>query len=174
MGEARRVETVVGESPIPNAVYDLRLGDSNRSDRRTDMQMTRSGLETASGPSEWFTGAVFVDAVATPIGGSRLSASSVHFTPGARTAWHMHPNGQTIFVTEGIGLAQCRGEPIQLIRPGDRVFFEPGEEHWHGAAPSHFMTHIAMLEVDDEGNAATWGDHVTDEEYRSAPPSEGG
>jgi quercetin dioxygenase-like cupin family protein len=137
------------------------------------MHMTRSGLETANGPSEWFTGAVFIDAVATPTGGSRLSASSVHFTPGARTAWHMHPNGQTIFVTEGIGVAQCRGEPIQFIRPGDRVFFEPGEEHWHGASPSHFMTHIAMLEVDDEGNAATWGDHVTDEEYASAPPSEG-
>ena len=137
------------------------------------MQMTRSGLETANGPSEWFTGAVFVDAVAAPTGGSRLSASSVHFTPGARTAWHMHPNGQTIFVTEGIGLAQCRGEPIQFIRPGDRVFFEPGEEHWHGASPSHFMTHIAMLEVDDKGNAATWGDHVTDEEYASAPPSKG-
>jgi quercetin dioxygenase-like cupin family protein len=138
------------------------------------MQMTRSGLETATGPSEWFTGAVFVDAVATPTGHSRLSASSVHFTPGARTAWHTHPNGQTIFVTEGIGLAQCRNEPIQLIRPGDRVFFEPSEEHWHGAAPSHFMTHIAMLEVDDEGNAATWGDHVTDEEYSSAPASEDG
>ena len=137
------------------------------------MQMTRSGLETANGPTDWFTGAVFIDAVATPTGGSRLSASSVHFTPGARTAWHMHPNGQTIFVTEGIGLAQCRGEPIQFIRPGDRVFFEPGEEHWHGASPSHFMTHIAMLEVDDEGNAATWGDHVTDEEYASAPSSEG-
>jgi quercetin dioxygenase-like cupin family protein len=137
------------------------------------MQMTRSGLETANGPSEWFTGAVFVDAVAAPTGGSRLSASSVHFTPGARTAWHMHPNGQTIFVTEGIGLAQCRGEPIQFIRPGDRVFFEPGEEHWHGASPSHFMTHIAMLEVDDKGNAATWGDHVTDEEYASAPPPKG-
>ncbi len=137
------------------------------------MQMTRSGLETANGPSEWFTGAVFVDAVAAPTAGSRLSASSVHFTPGARTAWHMHPNGQTIFVTEGIGLAQCRGEPIQFIRPGDRVFFEPDEEHWHGASPSHFMTHIAMLEVDDKGNAATWGDHVTDEEYASAPPSKG-
>jgi quercetin dioxygenase-like cupin family protein len=138
------------------------------------MQMTRSGIETANGPSEWFTGAVFIDAVANPTEGSRLSASSVHFTPGARTAWHTHPNGQTIFVTEGIGLAQCRGGPIQLIRAGDRVFFEPGEEHWHGAAPAHFMTHIAMLEVDDEGKPATWGDHVTDEEYSSLTPSEDG
>ena len=133
------------------------------------MQITRNSVETATGPEEWFTGAVYVDTVAAPSQGSRLSASSVHFTPGARTAWHTHPNGQTIFVTEGAGLCQRRGAPIETIRPGDRVFFEPGEEHWHGAAPSRFMTHLAMLEVDDEGNSATWGDHVTDEQYRAAP-----
>jgi quercetin dioxygenase-like cupin family protein len=92
----------------------------------------------------------------------------VHFTPGARTAWHTHPNGQTIWVTEGSGLCQRRGDPVEIIRPGDRVFFEPGEEHWHGAASNRFMTHIAMLEVDDEGNAATWGDHVSDDEYAAA------
>jgi quercetin dioxygenase-like cupin family protein len=132
--------------------------------RRTRMQITR-GVETSTGPSEWFTGAVFIDAVATPTEWSRLSASSVHFTPGARTAWHRHPRGQTIHVTEGVGLAQCRGGPIEVIRSGDRVLFEPDEEHWHGAAPTHFMTHLAILEVDDDGNAATWGDHVSDEEY---------
>ena len=103
------------------------------------------------------------------VSGSRLSASSVHFTPGARTAWHTHPNGQTIYVTEGIGRCQRRGGPVEVIRPGDRVFFEPGEEHWHGAAPNRFMTHLAMLEVDDEGNSATWGEHVTDEEYSQQP-----
>ena len=129
------------------------------------MQVTRSGTATNAGPSEWFTGAVYIDTVATPSGASRLNASSVHFTPGARTAWHTHPNGQTIYVTEGIGLAQRRDGPIEVIRPGDRVFFEAGEDHWHGAAPDSFMTHIAMLEVDDQGNAAAWGDHVTDEEY---------
>jgi len=134
------------------------------------MQITRNAIETAVGPSEWFTGAVYIDAVATPSDPSRLQASSVHFTPGARTAWHTHPNGQTIYVTEGIGLAQRRGEPIEVIRPGDRVFFEPGEEHWHGAASNRFMTHLAMVEVDDEGNAATWGEHVSDEEYGSALP----
>jgi quercetin dioxygenase-like cupin family protein len=100
------------------------------------MQITRSSTETIAGPSNWFTGAVFIDTVATPSNGSRLSASSVHFTPGARTAWHTHPNGQTIWVIEGIGLVRRRGGPVELIRPGDRVFFEPGEEHWHGAAPS--------------------------------------
>jgi quercetin dioxygenase-like cupin family protein len=116
---------------------------------------------------------VYLDQVAAPAGSSRVSASSVHFTPGARTAWHTHPNGQTIYVTEGVGLAQRRGGPIEVIRPGDRVFFEPGEEHWHGAAPTRFMAHIAIVEVDDDGNPATWGDHVTDEEYGASPPIDG-
>jgi quercetin dioxygenase-like cupin family protein len=131
------------------------------------MQITRSSIETVPGPSDWFTGAVFLDSVAAPSDGSRLQASSVHFTPGARTAWHTHPNGQTIYVLEGIGRAQRRGGPVEEIRPGDRVFFEPGEEHWHGAAPDRFMTHLAMLEVGDDGHPATWLDHVTDEEYGS-------
>ncbi len=134
------------------------------------LRITRYSIDTRPGPSEWFTGAVFLDTVAEPSGTSRLTASSVHFTPGARTAWHTHPNGQTIHVTEGVGVAQGRGGPIEVIRPGDRVYFAPGEEHWHGAAPTRFMTHLAMLEVDDEGNSATWGAHVTDEEYGAAPP----
>ncbi|MGE5747121.1 MAG: cupin domain-containing protein [Solirubrobacterales bacterium] len=133
------------------------------------MQLTRNSIETAPGPTEWFTGAVYMDTVASPTEASRLWAINAHFTPGARTAWHTHPNGQTIYVTEGIGLCQRRGGPIEVIRPGDRVFFEPGEEHWHGAAPDRFMTHLAMLEVDDEGNHATWLEHVTDEEYDAAP-----
>jgi quercetin dioxygenase-like cupin family protein len=133
------------------------------------MQVTRNSVETRAGPSEWFTGVVFIDAVAAPSNGSRLSASNVHFTPGARTAWRTHPNGQTIWVTEGIGLAQSRGGPIEVIRPDDRVFFAPGEDHWHGAAPNRFLVHLAMLDVDDEGNAAVWGEHVTDVEYAAAP-----
>ena len=133
------------------------------------MQITRNSIESGRGPSDWFTGAVYVDAVAAPSNGSRLSASSVHFTPGARTAWHIHPNGQTIYVVEGVGRAQRRGGPVEVIRPGDRVFFEPGEEHWHGAAPDRFMAHLAMLEVDEAGNNAAWGAHVTDEEYAAAP-----
>ena len=135
------------------------------------MKITRSSIETAAGPSDWFTGSVYIDAVAAPSELSRLQASSVHFTPGARTAWHTHPNGQTVYVTEGIGRCQRRGGPVEIIRPGDRVFFEPGENHWHGASPDRFMTHLAMFEVDAEGNAATWGDHVTDEEYNAAPAS---
>jgi quercetin dioxygenase-like cupin family protein len=133
------------------------------------MQVTRNSVETATGPSEWFTGTVYLDAVAAPVGASQVSVSSVHFTPGARTAWHTHPNGQTIYVVEGVGLAQRRGAPIEVIRPGDRVFFEPGEEHWHGASAGRFMTHLAIIHVDEEGTSATWGEHVTDEEYAAAP-----
>ncbi len=133
------------------------------------MHITRNGPDTQRGPGEWFTGSVYLDTVATPAGPSRLSATRVHFAPAARTAWHTHPNGQTIYVLEGLGLCQRRGGPVEAIRPGDRVFFEPGEEHWHGASPSRFMTHLALLQVDDEGSSATWGDHVTDEEYGTAP-----
>jgi len=129
------------------------------------MQITRNSNETTVGPAEWFTGSVYLDAVARPSSSSRLNASSVHFTPGARTAWHTHPHGQTIYVLEGVGLAQRRGGPVETIRPGDSVFFEPGEEHWHGATPDRFMAHLAMLDVDDDGHPATWGEHVTDEEY---------
>jgi quercetin dioxygenase-like cupin family protein len=133
------------------------------------VQITRNSAETTPGPGDWFTGEVYIDAVAAPSGPSRLAASSVHFTPGARTAWHTHPNGQTIYVTEGVGLCQRRGGAIETIRPGDRVFFEPGEEHWHGAALDRFMTHLAMHQLDESGNAVTWGEHVTDAEYPAAP-----
>ena len=133
------------------------------------MQITRDASETGTGPSDWFTGTVYIDAVAAPAEGSRVQAASVHFTPGARTAWHTHPHGQTIFVIEGVGRCQREGGPVEEIRPGDRVFFEPGENHWHGAAPNRFMVHIAMQQNDESGNAITWGDHVTDDEYGAAP-----
>jgi quercetin dioxygenase-like cupin family protein len=133
------------------------------------MQVRRNGKDTATGPREWFTGDVYLDTIAEPAGRSRLSALSVHFTPAARTAWHSHPNGQTLYVTEGVGLVQQRGGAIEVIRPGDRVTIEAGEDHWHGAAPSRFMTHISLVEVDDAETAATWGPHVTDEEYGAAP-----
>ena len=138
------------------------------------MQITRSSnAETAPGPGEWFTGTVYIDTVATPSSPSRLGAASVHFAPSARTAWHTHPFGQTIFVTEGVGLCQRRGGPVEVIRPGDRVLFEPGEDHWHGAAPGRFMTHIAMQEADDSGSQVSWGEHVTDGEYGAAPSIDG-
>ena len=135
------------------------------------MEITSSSLDTSRGPSDWFAGSVYVDTAATPSASSRVSASWVHFTPGARTAWHTHPNGQTIFVIEGVGRCQRRGGPVETIRPGDRVFFEPGEEHWHGAAPTRFMSHMAMLHVGEDGSTATWLEHVTDDEYGAAPIS---
>ena len=137
------------------------------------MQITRNSLETNTGPADWFTGTVYLDTVATPAPPSRVAANSVHFTPGARTAWHTHPFGQTIYVTEGIGRCQRRGGSVEAIRPGDRVYFEPGEEHWHGAAPDRFMTHFAMQEVDENGSPVTWLEHVTDEEYGVASQSDG-
>ncbi len=135
------------------------------------MEISRNTRDTATGPSEWFTGAVYIDAITSPTGSSRLSASAVRFAPGARTAWHTHPNGQTIYVTEGVGRVQRRGGPVEEIRPGDRVFFEAGEDHWHGAAPTRFMTHVAMIEVDEQGTSASWGEHVSDDEY-GRPPAE--
>jgi quercetin dioxygenase-like cupin family protein len=132
------------------------------------MQITRSTIDTMKGPADWFTGDVYIDMIAAPSEPSRLGAANVHFTPGARTAWHTHPLGQTVFVTEGIGLCQRRDGPVEVIRPGDRVFFEPGEDHWHGAAPNRFMVHVAMHESDDSGSPVTWGRHVTDDEYGAA------
>jgi quercetin dioxygenase-like cupin family protein len=135
------------------------------------MKITRNNLDTNAGPSDWFSGRVYIDTVAEPSEPSRLAAASVHFTPGARTAWHTHPNGQTIFVIDGVGRCQREGGPVESIKPGDRVFFEPGENHWHGAAPNRLMTHIAMHQVDEQGNAVTWGEHVSDEQYGAAPTS---
>ncbi len=133
------------------------------------MDITRSGIDTVKGPADWFTGDVYLDAVADSHAPARVQANLVHFTPSSRTAWHRHPLGQTIFVTEGVGRCQRRGGPIEAIRPGDRVFFEPDEEHWHGAAPGRFMVHIALNEADDDHVAAHWGEHVTDDEYGAAP-----
>ena len=133
------------------------------------MQITRSTIDTLKGPADWFTGDVYIDAVAAPAGSSTFAAALVHFTPAARTAWHTHPHGQAIFVTEGVGLCQREGGPIEVIRPGDRVFFEPGENHWHGATPNRFMAHIAMQQNDESGSPVTWGEHVTDEQYSAAP-----
>jgi len=132
------------------------------------MEITRSSRDTAKGPEEWFTGGVYIDAVAAAPAPARVQANLVHFTPGARTAWHTHPLGQTIYVTEGMGLCQRRDGPIEIIRPGDRVFFEPDEDHWHGATANRFMAHLALNEADDDHPTAHWGEKVTDEEYQVA------
>ena len=116
---------------------------------------------TVQGPADWFTGDVWIDSIVQPHDHSRLNVTAVHFTPGARTAWHSHDGGQTLYVTDGRGLVQARGEPIVELRAGDTVWTADGEEHWHGAAHDHLMTHISLTE-----GAPTWGDHVTDDEYR--------
>jgi quercetin dioxygenase-like cupin family protein len=129
------------------------------------MEIVRSSIDTQHGPGDWFTGGVYIDTIVDPSETSRVASAMVHFAPRARTAWHMHPLGQTIFVTEGVGRCQRDGGPIEEIRPGDRVRFEAGEKHWHGAAPNRFMAHIAIHEIDDSGSSVTWAEHVTDAEY---------
>ncbi|MCS7049981.1 MAG: cupin domain-containing protein [Thermomicrobium sp.] len=118
------------------------------------------------GPREWFTGDVVLESIPVPSVDWKVSATIVHFAPGARTAWHVHPRGQTLYVLSGIGLVQRRGGPIETIRAGDCVQFAAGEEHWHGAAPEHPLVHLALTAMDDEGMTAVWGPQVSEEEYR--------
>jgi quercetin dioxygenase-like cupin family protein len=130
------------------------------------MQLLQQTAST-KGPADLFTGDVWFDVIARGDEPSRLRVNSVRFAPGSRTAWHTHAMGQTLHVTDGIGLIQSRGGNITEIRPGDTVYTPPGEWHWHGAAPDHFMIHLAMWEAPPPGSEpeTTWGEHVTDAEY---------
>jgi quercetin dioxygenase-like cupin family protein len=133
------------------------------------MEIIRTRPQTASAPSDWFTGRVFIDGITPAETDSRIRAYRVHFTPGARTAWHAHPHGQVLHVTDGVGLVARRGGPVEEIRAGDTVRIDPGEDHWHGADATHFMTHLALHEAGEDGSDASWGDQVSEEEYGSAP-----
>lgn len=135
------------------------------------MKLTPSSGRTNPGPAENFTGAVLVDSIRTPDRQSAIGCAHVRFAPGARTAWHQHPKGQTLYVTDGIGLVCRRGGDSVLIRPGDVVYIEPDEQHWHGATPDRFMAHIAMQEADDQGEVVTWLEQVSDQEYLAGPGS---
>ena len=120
------------------------------------------------GPEDWFTGMVWIDAIVDPTllgGGAKLSSALVMFSPGARTHWHTHPVGQTLYVVSGLGWVQKEGEAAQAIRPGDVVAIAPGENHWHGAEAGHTMVHVAMQEGDESGVAVVWGRAVSEEEY---------
>jgi quercetin dioxygenase-like cupin family protein len=130
------------------------------------------GQPSAKGPADWFTGDVWIDAIARGEEPSRIRVSAVRFTPGARTAWHAHGLGQTLYVTEGRGLVQSRGGDKVEIRPGDVVYTPPGEWHWHGAAADRVMTHLSLTEGIGEGDQPEmeWGAHVTDAEYRGEEP----
>ena len=131
------------------------------------MNITRNGSQPSSrGPSEYFTGTVRVDPLFQRSAPARVAGAIVTFEPGARTAWHTHPLGQTLIVTAGLGRVQRAGGPIEDIRPGDVVWIEPGEKHWHGASPTTAMTHIAIQEQLD-GKAVDWMEQVSDEQYRS-------
>ena len=119
----------------------------------------------ARGRREWFTGTVRIDPLFSPPDPARVAGALVTFEPGARTAWHTHPLGQTLIVTAGCGWVQREGGPIEEIRPGDVIWFSPGEKHWHGAAPTTAMSHIAIQEKLD-GKAVDWMEKVSDEQYR--------
>jgi quercetin dioxygenase-like cupin family protein len=130
------------------------------------MDITRAGSQPSSrGPAEYFTGTVRIDPLFQPKPPARTAAATVTFEPGARTAWHTHPLGQTLIVTAGAGRVQRWGGPIEDVRPGDVVWFAPGEKHWHGASPTTALTHIAIHESQD-GKTVDWLEHVSDEQYQ--------
>jgi len=130
------------------------------------MEIRRIGTQASSkGPSDWFTGTVRIDPLFQAPAPAHVQGVSVTFEPGARTAWHTHPLGQTLIVTAGCGWVQRDGEPVEEVRPGDVVWFSPGEKHWHGATPTTAMTHIAIQEQLD-GKAVDWMDKVSEEQYR--------
>jgi quercetin dioxygenase-like cupin family protein len=130
------------------------------------MEIKRAAsLQTGKGPAEWFTGSVRIQPQFEAPEPARVRGATVTFEPGARTAWHTHPLGQTLIVTSGLGWAQHEGGSIEEIRPGDVVWFEPNEKHWHGATPVTAMAHIAIQEALD-GKVVHWMEHVSDEEYR--------
>ncbi len=129
------------------------------------MDIRKAGTQpSVKGPSDWFTGTVRIDPLFQAPDPALVQAASVTFEPGARTAWHTHPLGQTLIVTAGVGRVQRWGGPVEEIRPGDVVWFAPEEKHWHGASPTTAMTHIAIQEKKD-GKVVDWLEHVTDEQY---------
>jgi quercetin dioxygenase-like cupin family protein len=131
------------------------------------MDIKRSGSEASRrGPSDWFTGTVRIDPLFQAPDPGRVSGAHVTFEPGARTAWHTHPLGQTLIITSGLGWVQTEGRPVQDVRPGDIVWFSPGEKHWHGASSTAAMTHIAVQEALN-GKAVNWLEHVSEEQYRA-------
>jgi quercetin dioxygenase-like cupin family protein len=131
------------------------------------MEIIRLGSQSSTkGPEDWFTGSVRIDPLFQPNGSRRAAAAQVTFEPGARTAWHTHPLGQTLIVLSGVGLVQREGGAVQEIRPGDIVWFDPGEKHWHGASATMAMTHIAIQE-ELNGKVVEWMEKVSDDQYKS-------
>jgi quercetin dioxygenase-like cupin family protein len=165
-GTAALYLTVLG-----NALHALSPGlDSikKKTSKEHTMEIKRVGSQPSTkGPADWFTGTVRIDPLFTAPDPALVAGASVTFEPGARTAWHTHPLGQILIVTAGCGWAQHEDGPVEEIHPGDVIWFAPGEKHWHGAAPTTAMTHIAIQERKD-GKMVDWMEHVSDEQYRKA------
>ncbi len=147
------------------------MAPHKRIPRNLTMDIQRNGSKpSGKGPPDWFTGTVRIDPLFQAASPARVAGASVTFEPGARTAWHTHPLGQTLIVTSGSGRVQRLGGPIEEIHPGDVVWFPPGEKHWHGASPTTSLTHIAIQESLD-GKVVDWLEHVTDAQYQATPPN---
>jgi quercetin dioxygenase-like cupin family protein len=144
------------------------IGGASTEKQEFSMDIKRIGTQPSSkGPAEWFTGTVRIDPLFPANAPARAAGASVTFEPGARTAWHTHPVGQTLIITAGCGRVQREGGPVEEVHPGDVVWFPPGEKHWHGAAPTTAMTHIAIQEALD-GKVVEWMEKVSDEQYKGS------
>jgi len=168
----RRTVSALGLSALCWSLLPALAAASPRraSSKETAMILKRAGSQPSQkGSADWFTGQVRLDPLHAAEAPARVSAASVTFEPGARTAWHTHPLGQILVVTAGCGWTQCEGEPIVEIRAGDVVVCPPGHRHWHGASPTTSMTHIAIQEALN-GSPVTWMEHVTDAQYLAGPP----
>jgi quercetin dioxygenase-like cupin family protein len=162
----RRALVDVGAAIVSLAGIRPAAGQTSVQPGSRAMEIKRSGSQPSrKGPAEWFTGSVRVDPLFQPPEPARVSGGHVTFEPGARTAWHTHPLGQTLLITSGLGWVQHEGGPIEEVRPGDVVWFPPGEKHWHGATPTTGMTHIAIQEAIG-GKNVDWMEKVSDEQYR--------
>jgi quercetin dioxygenase-like cupin family protein len=156
--------TALGLAAAP-LLANLAAGASLSQQAEVQVEIKRSGSRPSSqGPADWFTGKVRIDPLFQPQAPARAAGASVTFEPGARTAWHTHPLGQTLIITAGCAWAQREGGPVEELHPGDVVWFSPGEKHWHGATPTTAMTHLAIQEQLD-GKVVDWLKHVSDEEY---------
>jgi quercetin dioxygenase-like cupin family protein len=137
--------------------------------RKGRVMIVQPKINTRKGSAEMFTGDVYIDTVVYSVESSPIRVNSVHFTPGARTAWHSHAVGQYLHVVEGTGLVQEKNGEVKVLRPGDTIYTEPGIWHWHGASKDSFMTHLAIWEAPSTGKESDWGEHVSDEEYNRQP-----
>ena len=165
MRRRRFVGVMAAASSVSLLTEDGVKASKGEAKEKREMEIRRSGsVPSQSGPAEYFTGRVRIDRVADAAEPARLLAANVTFEPGARTAWHTHPLGQTLVVTAGLGWVQRWGGPVEEIRPGDVVWFAPGEKHWHGATTETGMSHLALVEKLD-GKSSDWMEHVSDEEY---------